>query len=92
MRLVERKLGRERDRADKSKKFCFGQHHSDGLIEVDPRQPERERLDTLCHELIHHVTPEWDALGDKVMEEKTNEAAKLFSRILWRDGWRRIRL
>lgn len=82
--LVERKLGRERERAGKSR-YCFGQHYADGLIEVDPRQREQTRLDTILHELLHHVNEDWS-------EARVCEAARIFTKMLWEDGWRRVRL
>lgn len=83
-RLIERKLGRERNRKGKSK-YAFGQHSSDGLIEVDPRQGECTRLDSIIHELLHHVNEDWS-------EAKVEEAAGVFTEVLWKDGWRRVRL
>jgi hypothetical protein len=84
--LVERKLGRERDRSS-SHRYAFGQHHGDGLVEIDPRQREQTRLDTICHELLHHVDE-----NDDWPESKINEAAGIFAKMLWEDGWRRVRL
>jgi hypothetical protein len=83
-KLVERKLGRERDRKGHSR-YCFGQHYSDGRIEIDPRQREQTRLDTICHELLHHVNEDWS-------EARVIEAAGIFAKILWNDNWRRVRL
>ena len=91
-KLAERKLGRARDRKGKSR-YCYGQHHSDGLIEVDPRQREQTRLDTLIHELLHHVNAGLDSDPDHEWSENAIcEAAGLFAKVLWEDGWRRVRL
>lgn len=84
VRLRERKLGRERNRKARSR-YCYGQHHSDGLIEIDPRQREQTRLDTILHELLHHVNVDWS-------ESRVSEAAGIFAKTLWEDGWRRVRL
>lgn len=84
VRLVERKLGRERERSGRAR-YAWGQHHSDGLIEVDPRQRESTRLDTVVHELLHHVNPD-------MSETVVSEAAGIFAKVLWEDGWRRVRL
>jgi hypothetical protein len=55
------------------------------LIEIDPRQREQTRLDTILHELFHHVNEDWP-------EATVREAAGIFAQILWEDGWRRVRL
>jgi hypothetical protein len=76
VRIVERKLGREK---------ALGQaYHGLNVIEIDPRQPESERLDTLVHELMHLLEPEWS-------EERVVDAASWMAAILWRQGYRRVR-
>lgn len=82
--LVERRLGRERDKTSRER-YAYGQHYADGLIEVDPRQREQTRLDTIVHELLHHVNEDWS-------ESRVSEAAGIFAKVLWEDGWRRVRL
>lgn len=55
---------------------------TDRIIEIDPRQSPKNRLDTLIHELLHAVKP--------AMPEK--EVIKVAAAIrdgLWKDGWRR---
>lgn len=47
VRVVERKLGRER---------AFGQEVG-GLVEIDPRLRARSYLNTLVHELLHAAFP-----------------------------------
>jgi hypothetical protein len=75
IRLIDRKLGKER---------AVGQaHHGENLIEIDPRQRSRDRLDTLCHEVIH-------LLGPHLSEETVIGHANILSDALWRDRWRRI--
>jgi len=74
--LVERKLGRERAR---------GQCHEDGLIEIDPRQRARERLETVIHEAAHAALPDAD-------ERTVARIARVTARLLWRDRWRRIQI
>jgi Zn-dependent peptidase ImmA (M78 family) len=74
-KIVERKLGREK---------AAGQCHDDKpLIEIDPRQDPKERLDTLIHELLHHVAPEWT-------EEHVAKNANIISEALWKQKYRRI--
>jgi len=80
--LVERKLGRERR---KGEQFVYGQAHSDGLIEIDPRQRARERLDTIIHEAAHVALPDAD-------ERTVARLARIAARLLWRDRWRRIQI
>lgn len=76
VRIVERKLGRER---------ALGQAYQGiNVVEIDPRQPESERLDTLVHELLHLLQPEWS-------EERVEASAAWLAAILWREGYRRIR-
>ena len=55
IRVKERKLGRHK---------AMGLAHPDGLIEIDPRTPPKEYLDTLIHELLHQARPSsyWDCL------------------------------
>ena len=75
IRIKDRKLGKEK---------AVGQaHHGDNLIEIDPRQRSRERLDTVCHEVIHLIGPH---LSEEIVESHANT----LSDVLWRDGWRRI--
>lgn len=77
VKILERKLGRER---------CVGQATTGiNLVEIDPRQSEYERLDTLVHELFHISFPDYS-------EEQVIAVSRWFSRILWRQQYRRIRL
>ncbi len=71
----ERKLGRER---------AAGQAFaSDRLAEIDPRQPQREYLDTLVHELLHILDP-------NMSEEQVNEWAGVLSQQIWKARFRRL--
>lgn len=75
IRMVERKLGREGN---------FGQAlHEDDTIEVDPRQEERERLDTIIHECIHLLFPD-------LSENNVRAVSRRITRVLWQDNWRRV--
>lgn len=74
MKVVERKLGREQ---------ALGQAHSDGLVEIDPRQVSKEYLDTMIHEMLHIYfpdTPEW----------KIAKVATKMARTLWKSKYRRL--
>ena len=76
VRIREKRLGRER---------ALGQAwHGENVVEIDPRQCESERLDTLIHELLHLMEPEWS-------EERVVEVAGWLSKILWRQKYRRVR-
>jgi hypothetical protein len=75
IRVVDRKLGKER---------ALGQaHHGENLIELDPRQKSRERLDTITHEVLHLIAPH-------LSEEIVSGHANTLSDVLWRDQWRRV--
>ena len=74
--VIERKLGRHK---------CIGlavEEDGKQRIEIDPRQPERERLNTLIHEAIH--------LSDfSIPEAKVIRMANKAADVVWRQGYRR---
>lgn len=73
--VKERKLARE---------LAVGLYwHGEALIEIDPRQPARRYLNTLIHELLHHVCPE-------ASENWVSRAAGTMAKVVWRQGYRRI--
>lgn len=75
LKVIERKLGRER---------AWGQAFSgEFLIEVDPRQPPREYLDTLIHEALHIFEPDWT-------ERKICITSRKISSLVWEMGYRRF--
>ena len=76
IRLTERKLGKEQALG-----LCW--HGDVPHIELDPRQPSHERLDTLCHELGHVILPE-------MTEQDAVKFGNRIASVLWEDGWRRI--
>ena len=75
IRVVEKKLGRERALGQ-----CF---HGENVIEIDPRQGERERLDTLIHEVIHLAKPD-------LVEEEVIRVSNILTKQVWKCGYRRI--
>lgn len=77
IRVRERKLGREK--AD-----GLAWEGRRALVEIDPRQGEKERLDTLLHEATHILFP-------KLNEMQVRGVAARLTEILWKDGWRRVR-
>lgn len=76
LKVQERKLGRHK---------AHGLCHPNNLIEIDPRQSERDRLDTILHEALHAIPETKQYSEDWVI----SVAAKL-QRLLWQQGYRRI--
>jgi hypothetical protein len=76
IRLRDRKMARE---------GAVGMAHYGAvpLIELDPRQGQKERLGTLLHELLHIVFPDLD-------EDQTILCEQRIASVLWSDRWRRI--
>jgi hypothetical protein len=76
-RVRERKLGRE--------KACglFWAEGRLGMIEIDPRLPAKDRLETVVHECLHNYNRRWS-------EAKVTKTAADIAKILWRDRYRRI--
>ena len=74
LKIRDRRLGKEK---------AHGLAHSPDLIEVDPTQNSRERLDTVCHEALHLLLPDEP-------EVRIIALANRMSDLLWRDRWRRI--
>jgi hypothetical protein len=56
--------------------------YDDATILIDPRQSPRQYLDSIIHELLHWVSPDWK-------EAKVKDAARLMTRELWKAGYRR---
>jgi len=73
IRVVERKLGQER---------AWGLSDSKGLIELDERLRESDRLTVLLHEGIHVADPE-------LTEEQVCRLGKVLGPLLWSQGYRR---
>ena len=75
LRVVERKLGREK---------AAGQcRHELNLIEIDPRQDSLEYLDTMIHEMLHLEFP-------TLPEEQVAKIARRMSKALWKQRYRRL--
>lgn len=76
VKVVVAKLGRQR---------CIGlaiEEDGKQTILVDPRQPEKERLNTLIHEAIH--------LADfDIPEAKVIRLANKAAEVVWQEGYRR---
>ena len=74
IKVKYRKLGRER---------AMGQAYSDGLIEIDPRQGQKSTLNTLIHELLHLLEPEWS-------ESKVVRVSGTLTKYIWLGRFRRL--
>ena len=76
VKVVFAKLGRHR---------CIGlaiEEDGKQTVLVDPRQPEKEPLNTLAHEAIH--------LSDfSLPESKVIRLANKVAEVLWQEGYRR---
>lgn len=57
-------------------------YNGKGLVKIHPFQPEEARLDTLVHELLHLMCPDWS-------EKKVTRFAQFMSKQLWKQGYRR---
>ena len=76
-KVVLRKLGREK---------AFGlAHFDDNKIEIDPRQRTLTYLDTLIHEKLHLLNPDWS-------ESKVKKHAREITTLLWEHGYRWVEL
>jgi hypothetical protein len=74
IKIQDRKLGKEK---------AHGLAHAPDLIEIDPKQNSRERLDTVCHEALHLLLP-------SEPEVRIIALSNRLSDLLWRDRWRRV--
>lgn len=81
--VEEKKLQRGRGKG----RYILGLAHPepDALIQVEPRQSESERMDSLCHEAIHIKLPDLN-------ERQVRRLSRAISRMLWKEGYRRVRL
>ena len=77
MKVVEGKLGREK---------AYGQAIAKGaIIEITPKQSERERIDTLIHEALHLI-PQTKIFDEEAIVKASNS----LSHLLWQQGYRRV--
>ncbi|MDB5282854.1 MAG: hypothetical protein JWO06_1929 [Bacteroidota bacterium] len=76
LKVVEVKLGRERA-------LGIADYENFNIL-VDPRQKPYEYLNTMVHELIHHMAPSWD-------ESKVAWWANRLSRFLWSHNYRQVK-
>ena len=71
--ITERKLGKHQ---------AIGLCWADGTIEIDSRLKGKQRLETVCHEIIHHIAPDWD-------ETKVSHVGRIIGNALWKQGYRK---
>jgi|APGre2960657505_1045072.scaffolds.fasta_scaffold135982_1 hypothetical protein len=75
IKIKFKKLGREK---------AFGQAiSSESLIELDPRQKQKTMLNTLIHELLHIIEPDWT-------ENKVSKTASILARYIWEAKFRKL--
>jgi len=72
-KITERKLGKHQ---------AIGLCWNDGTIEIDSRLTGRKRLEIVCHEIIHHIAPEWE-------EERVLHGGRIMGNALWKQGYRK---
>ena len=85
-RVTERRIVKRKPGSGGYYGLC---HFDKSLVEIDPRQTEEERLDTLLHELIHRI--DWELkLG--LTEEQVAAAGTMQKAVLWSAGYRRVKL
>ncbi len=76
-KVINKKLGRNR---------AVGQMVYDkNVIEIDPRQTPQDYLDTLIHEKLHHLFPDW-------AEDEILTKANSLSEFLWNENYRKVNL
>ena len=74
IKIIYRKLGKEQ---------AYGIASSDGIIEIDSRLKSKKHLEVLIHELLHLLNP-------KDTEEMVIKKSVTLTKILWKEGYRRI--
>ena len=75
IRIIIRKLGKEK---------AVGQaYQGENLIELDPRQNNKEFLSTAIHEVVHILYPD-------LTEKQVIHAEKVLTDVIWRLNYRRI--
>lgn len=77
-KVVEKKLGRYKAYAIIPAPFT-----KKSRIEIDPRQKPKTYLNTLIHEKLHLLFPQWS-------ESKVNKIAGQLTNFLWENKYRKI--
>ena len=79
-KIVEVKLGRHRVAGRSVYGFALKDRNK---ILIDPRQRGRTYLDTIIHEKLHLLFPDWS-------ESKVITAARELTLLLWNHSYRRV--
>lgn len=75
IKIEEKKLGREK---------AYGLvYEGEDKIVVDPRQDSKEYMNTLIHERLHLLYPEWS-------ETEVIRASNALAKVLWDCNYRKI--
>ncbi len=61
----------------------LGWCYADGIIEIDPRQNDKNFFLTLCHELIHHHFPD-------ISEKDVIKMEKIMGEELWNRSVKKV--
>lgn len=79
-KVVEMKLGRHKVNGYNVYGFALKDRNR---ILIDPRQKGRTYMDTIIHEKLHLLFPEWS-------ESKVMRAAREITSLLWSHSYRRV--
>lgn len=74
IKVIYKKLGRQQ---------AYGITWKDGRVYIDSRLKKKDQLETLVHEILHCVFPEYE-------EEEIDKRAKIISDTLWNEGFRKV--
>ncbi len=80
--LLARRKRRVRVYTHKLRRPNVGLWNPSGLIELDSRLTQRQRLKYLLHESLHEAIEVFD-------EEAADALSITLGKIMWEDGWRR---
>lgn len=78
IKVTEAKLGRQKAKGQ----VDLPPYRKTVKLDIDPRQNQLSKLDTLIHELIHLFDPD-------MKETKVRKFATYIAKGLWRDGYRK---
>jgi hypothetical protein len=79
-KVIEVKLGRHRVQGKGVYGFALKDKNK---ILIDPRQKGRTYMDTLIHEKLHLIFPDWS-------ESRVIKAARELTNVLWNHSYRRV--
>lgn len=79
-KIIEQKLGRHREGGSYVYGLAF---MGKNKILIDPRQRGRAYMDTIIHEKLHLLFPDWS-------ENKVLKTAREITSVLWNHSYRRV--